>query len=78
MSSVIRVPETTKVIIAELARRKNSTQGEIVTVAVEDMKKKELLAASNEAYARLRADAKASVAFDKELGTWEQAAAADA
>ena len=71
-TGVVRVPDTTKATIAELARSRKSTQAEVVTAAVEEMKRRSLLEAGNEAYARLREDAKASREFDQEFAGWER------
>jgi hypothetical protein len=71
-TSVVRVPEKTKATIAELARSRKTNQGEVVAAAVEEMKRRSLLEAGNEAYARLRADKKASREFDKESEAWER------
>jgi len=71
-TGVVRVPNTTKATIAELAKSRKSTQAEVVTAAVEEMKRRSFLEAGNEAYARLREDANASREFDQEFEGWER------
>jgi len=76
-TALVRVPEKTKMAIAELAQSRKLTQAEVVTEAVEEMKRRLLLEAGNEAYARLRADAKASQEYDREFEAWERIGAID-
>lgn len=69
----VKVTSGTKTTVEELSRTMNMPQAKVVGVAVEILKREQLLEAGNEAYARLAADKKRSKKFNKEFETWETA-----
>lgn len=66
-TAVVRVPDATKSVIREIAKQKGTTEANVVSDAVKEMRRRIFLEAGNEAYARLRADTKASKEFDEEI-----------
>lgn len=70
-TAVVRVPDSTKSAIKEIAQKTGTTQANVVSEAVSELRRKMILEAGNEAYARLRADAKASKEFDEEIKAWD-------
>lgn len=77
MSSLVRVPDATKAAIDELARLRNESQGDIVAAAIDEMRRRTVIEAANEAYLEFRGDKAAFQAFERESAGWERAGAAD-
>ncbi|MFH1149609.1 MAG: hypothetical protein V1748_03960 [Actinomycetota bacterium] len=76
-SRVLRVSETTKASIERIAKERSTSQAEVVSLAIEELERVELLREANEAYARLREDREKSTEFDAESNRWEVASAED-
>lgn len=72
-TAVVRVPDTTKSVIQEIAREKGRTEASVVSDAVKEMRRRMFLEAGNDAYALLRADEKASREFDEDVNALDAA-----
>ncbi|MCG2795683.1 MAG: ribbon-helix-helix domain-containing protein [Actinomycetia bacterium] len=72
-TTTVRVSNSTKSILEEIAQKTGRSQSRVISDAVEAERRRMILEAGNEAYARLRADEKASKEYDEEFEVWETA-----
>lgn len=69
--STIRISGETKSVLSGMALERGITQGAVVSVALERLRRQEVLDAANEAYAAIRKDPEASRKFDEEVAAWD-------
>jgi len=72
-TTTVRVSNSTKSTLEEIAQKTGRSQSRVISDAVEAERRRMILEAGNEAYARLRADEKASKEYDEEFEVWETA-----
>jgi predicted DNA-binding protein len=75
VTTTIRVSTDTRDTLNVLAKKKGISMQDAAREAVETYRRQQLLEAANLAYAKLRADPKASKAFDDETKLWDAALA---
>jgi predicted DNA-binding protein len=71
VTTTIRVSTETRDTLNQLAKRKGISLQNAVREAVETYRRQQLLEAANAAYAKLRANPKASKDFDDETKLWD-------
>ncbi len=71
MTTTIRVNQETRNTISQLAKKRGISMQEAVHEAVEVYRRQQLLEVANTAYAKMRADPKASKDFDDETRLWD-------
>ena len=72
-TTTVRVSNSTKSTLEEIAQKTGRSQSRVISEVVEAERRRMILEAGNEAYARLRADEKASKEYDEEFEVWETA-----
>jgi predicted DNA-binding protein len=71
VTTTIRVSTDTRDTLNVLAKKKGISMQDAAREAVETYRRQQLLEAANVAYAKLRANPKASKAFDDETKLWD-------
>lgn len=71
VSSIVRISSKAKETLEELARRSGEPMLCVIDKAIEDYRRRVFLEETNRAYAKLRADTKASKEFDREIAVWD-------
>lgn len=70
-SSTVRVPQATKRELERTSKELGIPQSKVVAVALKEFRRKMLLKAICDDFARLRADPEASKGYDEEVEAWE-------
>jgi predicted transcriptional regulator len=70
-TAVVRVNEPTHEILRELARESDKSMSFLLSLAVEDLRRKKFMEAVNEEYRVLRADAIAWAAEQNDRTAWD-------
>jgi hypothetical protein len=68
----VRVSGATHAKIGDLAAQLGRPMQDVVDIAVETLRRKQILEATRKGYALLRQDPEASHAFDSEMAAWDQ------
>jgi len=72
-TTTVRVSNSTKSALEEIAKRTGRSQSRVISDVVEAERRRMILEAISEDFARLRADEKASKEYDEEFEIWETA-----
>ena len=72
-TTTVRVSNSTKSVLEEIARKTGRSQSRVISDAVEEERRRMILEVISEDFARLRADEKASKEYDEEFEVWETA-----
>lgn len=72
-TTTVRITNSTKSILEEIAQNTCRSQSRVISDAVEAERRRMILEAISEDFARLRADEKASKEYDEEFEVWETA-----
>lgn len=72
MTTTIRVSTHTRDLLQELARRSGISMQSVIEHAVEHYRRKQILEATNAAYAALHADAGAWAELERDRAEWDQ------
>ena len=72
-TTTVRVSNITKSILEEIAQNTGRSQSRVISDAVEAERRRMILEAISEDFARLRTDEKASKEYDEEFEVWETA-----
>ena len=70
-SSIVRISGKAKETLEELARRSGETMLDVIGKAIEEYRRRVFLEETNRAYAKLRADERASNEYDEEISAWD-------
>ena len=70
-STTIRLKESTRQVLRELARLDGISMQRVLDRAIDDLRRKRFLEEVNQGYAALRADVTASAAEDAESEVWD-------
>ena len=70
-TSIVRISNKAKQTLETLAEQSGETMSCVMDKAIEAYRRRTFLEQTNRAYARLRADEKASREFDQEIAAWD-------
>jgi predicted transcriptional regulator len=72
-TTTVRVSNSTKSTLEEIAQKTGRSQSRVISDAVEAERRRVILEAISDDFARLRADENASKDYDEEFEIWETA-----
>lgn len=67
----VRIKADTKAFLNEMARSLSMSQGAVIEVALERMRRQQMLESAAMAYDKMREDPGAAKAFDEEFAAWD-------
>ena len=70
-STTVRIAESSKSALEEIADKIGATQIEVLAEAIEEYRRKVILDAVNKSFARLRENEKARKEYEEELEDWD-------